>query len=155
MVLFTLWDARGRRLPYLIALVLVLGGYAAADAVAAPARSASVTNVDRVFLKSTRDAKARCKDHEIATRTAWRCEGWWGGSCVRPWLTRPNYVFCGGVEYFMDHWDAKAHLTCARNALYYGGAGGTAIRLVSAKRFPKSRYRTTAWGCTVTRGLPS
>jgi hypothetical protein len=38
MVLFTLWDARGRRLPYLIALVLVLGGYAAVDAVAAPAR---------------------------------------------------------------------------------------------------------------------
>lgn len=138
MELFTLWDARGRRLPLLIVLVLVLGGYAAAKAVAAP------VPVARVFLKSDRDAKEQCHLDEVFSRSYWRCEGWWGGACRRQSLSQPNYVYCW-PDYFMSKWNGKAHRECHRRVRYYA-PDGKSIRYV--------RRGSTNWRCIVTAGGP-
>lgn len=156
MEMFTWWDARGRRLPWLIALVLVLsGGYAVEEAVARPeplmAHSAGVVPVARVFLKSTRDASDNCHAAEWYFRMAWRCEGWWGGTCQRRSLSQPNYVWCGRPVsparplgyyqyFFMSSADGRRHMDVWRSALYFAGPNGTSgIRLVRGTTKWKSR----------------
>jgi hypothetical protein len=160
MFLFTLWDARGRRLPLLIVLVLVLGGYVAVDAVARPApvaHAAGVVPLAKVFLKSTRDAKKACKDAEVFWQGAWHCEGWWGGSCQRRSLAQPNYVWCGRPRkpvgdlghfqnFFMSGGLGRQHMDVWRSALYYAGRNGTsAIRAVRG---------TTKWTMRITGAGP-
>jgi len=150
--MFTWWTAKGRRLPWLIALVLVLSGGYAAVAEARPAIGA--VPLAKVFLKSNRDAKASCEAAQAYYRLTWRCEGWWGGTCKRRSLTRPNYVWCGDPRkwsegagnpgnfqyFFMSSYDGRRHMDVWRAALYYAGVNGnSAIRLVSGTTKWRSR----------------
>jgi hypothetical protein len=158
--LFTWWDARGRRLPWLIALVLVLGcGYAAvANAQVAreapEAHIAGVVPTSKVFLKAGRDAEEKCKADQLVSRGYWRCEGWWGGDCVRPWLLKPNYVSCRGVDFFMDRWDAKQSRTGSRTALYYAGENGTSSLRLKRVGWGGKKYGTSVWHFNVLPGGP-
>jgi hypothetical protein len=105
----------------------------------------------KVFLKSNRDAKEACHAAELYFRMLWRCEGWWGGSCGRRSLTRPNFVWCSRPTnpdrppdahqyFFMSSFDGRRHLDVWRSALYYAGKNGTsAIRLVRGTTKWKSR----------------
>lgn len=222
MIIFTWWDARGRRLPWLVALVLIFSGvYAAATSASSNpasaaavskararyqqvthrralhwswkcvrpaghvtwncrvrawrgsramtfdirvlhgvarivgegevARKAGVVPLARVFLKSTRDAKDSCEAAEVWFRFKWRCEGWWGGDCVRRSLTRPNMVWCGKPRkpdgnpghfqyFFMSSYAGRKHLDVWRSALYTAGPNGTsAIHLTRGTTKWKSR----------------
>jgi hypothetical protein len=117
------------------------------------AHTAKVVSLTRVFLKSTADAKEACHAAELYYRMTWRCEGWWGGTCVRRSLTRPNHVWCGSParsmgaqqQFFMSSFDGRRHLDVWRSALYYAGANGSSvIRLVRGTS--KWRSRVTSGG---------
>lgn len=125
------------------------------DSAPVVAYAAGVVPLAKVFLKSNRDAHAACLGAELYFRMAWHCEGWWGGSCARRSLARPNHVWCarpgkperepGHYQYFfMSSVNGRRHLDVWRSALYYAGPNGTsALRLVRG---------TTKWRSRVTSG---
>lgn len=116
MSMFTWWDARGRRLPWLIALVLVLSGVYAATAIAENSASRAAIS------------KAKVRYRQVTHRRALR----WNWNCKRP---------AGHVT-----WNCKVHMWRGSRAMDFDIRVKNGVaRIVGEGAVARVSMRTPTW----------
>jgi len=94
-------------------------------------------SLSRYFLKSDADTRKACKDLAMFWGNVWRCEGWFGGPCVRATLHDPNIVDCDQM-FFLSGRLQRTHLECNRVRRYHAPSG-----------FVKKKGVGPRWKCKV------